>query len=78
MKRRKANRIGHTLCRNCLQRHAVEGKIGEKIEVTGRRVIRSRQQLDDLKEIGRYCKMKQVAVDRTLWRPCFRKGYGLS
>jgi hypothetical protein len=26
LKRRKANWIGHTLCRNCLLKHVVEGK----------------------------------------------------
>jgi hypothetical protein len=36
VKIRKANWIGHILRRNCLLRHAVEGKIEGKIEVTGR------------------------------------------
>jgi hypothetical protein len=36
VKRRKANWIGHILRRNCLQRHAVEGRIEGKIEVMGR------------------------------------------
>jgi hypothetical protein len=35
MKRKKDNWVGHILRRNYLQRHVVEGKIGEKIEVTG-------------------------------------------
>jgi hypothetical protein len=30
MKRRKANWIGHTLCRNCLLQHVIEGKIEGK------------------------------------------------
>jgi hypothetical protein len=35
-KRRKADWVGHILCRNWLLKH-VEGKIEEKIEVTKRR-----------------------------------------
>jgi hypothetical protein len=35
--RRKANRIGHILRRNCLLRQVIEGKIKGGIEVTGRR-----------------------------------------
>jgi uncharacterized FAD-dependent dehydrogenase len=34
--RRKANWIGHFLRRNCLLEHVIEGKIGVRIEVTGR------------------------------------------
>jgi hypothetical protein len=36
IKRRKANWIGHILCRNCVVKHAVEGKI-EAIGRGGRR-----------------------------------------
>ena len=32
IKRRKANWIGHILCRNCLLKHVIEGKIGGGIE----------------------------------------------
>jgi hypothetical protein len=31
-KRRKANWIGHILCRNCLLKHVIEGKLEERIE----------------------------------------------
>jgi len=37
IKRRKANWIGHILLRNCLLKHFIEGKIGGRIEVRGRR-----------------------------------------
>jgi hypothetical protein len=47
MKSRKVNWIGHTLRRNCLLKHVIEGKIEE---VTGQRGIRRKQLLDDLKE----------------------------
>jgi hypothetical protein len=35
--KRKANWIGHILCRNCLLQLVIEGKIKEEIEVRGRR-----------------------------------------
>jgi hypothetical protein len=37
IKKRKANWIGHMLHRNCLLKHVIEGKIKERVEVTGRR-----------------------------------------
>jgi hypothetical protein len=36
IKRRKANWIGHILCRNCLLKHAIEGNLEGMIEMTGR------------------------------------------
>ena len=36
IRKRKANWIGHILCRICILKHVVEGKIKEEIEVTGR------------------------------------------
>jgi hypothetical protein len=45
-----ANWIGHILRRNCLLRQVIDGKIKGGIEVTGRRGIRRRKLLDDLKE----------------------------
>ena len=35
--------------------------------MAGRRERRRKQLLDDLKEARRYCKLKQEALDRTLW-----------
>jgi hypothetical protein len=51
-KRRKSNWIGHILCRNCLLKHAVEGKIEGRIEMTGRGGKRLKQPLDVFKETG--------------------------
>jgi hypothetical protein len=51
---RKANGIGYVLHRNCLLIQVTEGKIKGGIEVTGRRGIRRRKLLDDLKEIRGY------------------------
>jgi biotin synthase-related radical SAM superfamily protein len=47
---RRANGIGHSLHRNFCLQHVVEGKMGRRIEVTGRRGRRREQRLDDLKE----------------------------
>jgi hypothetical protein len=76
IKRRKANRIGHILRRNCLLKHVIEGKLEGRIEMTGRRGRRRKQLLDDLKEKRSYLKLKEEALDRTLWRTRFGRGYG--
>jgi hypothetical protein len=73
IKRRKANWIGHILRRNCLLKHVIEGKLEERM---GRRGRRRKQLLDDLKEKRRYWKFKEEALDRTLWRTRFGRGYG--
>jgi hypothetical protein len=44
--KRKANSIGHILCRNCLLRQVIEGEIKGGIEATGRRGRRRRKLLD--------------------------------
>jgi hypothetical protein len=44
--------------------------------VTGRRGRRSKQLLDDLKATKGYCKLKEEALDRTVWRTRFGRGYG--
>jgi hypothetical protein len=69
--RRKANWIGHILRRNCLLKHVIEGKLEGRIEVTGRRERRRKQLLDDLKERTGYCRLKDEAQDRAVWRACF-------
>jgi hypothetical protein len=72
----KANWIGHILRRNCLLQRVIEGKIQGGIEVTGRRGRRRRKLLDDLKERRRYSYLKEEAVDRTMWRARFGRGFG--
>jgi len=74
--KRKANWIGHILCRNCLLQGVIEGKIKGGIEVTGRRGRRCRKLLDDLKERRGYCHLKEEALDRTMWRAGFGRGFG--
>ena len=73
---RKANWIGHILCRNCLLQWVIEGKIKGGIEMRGRRGRRRRKLLDDLKERRGYCHLKEEAVDRTVWRAGFGRGFG--
>jgi len=74
--KRKANWIGHILRRNCLLKQVIEGKIKGGIEVTGRRGKRRKKLLDDLKDRRGYCELKEEALDRTVWRNRFGKGFG--
>ena len=74
--KRKANWIGHILRRNCLLQRVTEGKIQGGIEVTGRREIRRRKLLDDLKERRGYTHLKEEALDRTMWKARFGRGFG--
>jgi hypothetical protein len=46
------------------------------IEVEGRRGRRRRKQLDELKEGGGYFHLKEEALDRTVWRAGFERGFG--
>jgi hypothetical protein len=68
--------MGHILHRNCLLQRATEGKIQGGIEVIGRRGRRSRKLLDDLKERREYSHLKEEALDRTVWRARFGRGFG--
>jgi hypothetical protein len=74
--KQKANWIGHMLCRNCLLQWVIEGKIKGGRKVTGRRGRQRRKLLDDLKERGEYSHLKEKALDRTMWRDCFGRGFG--
>ena len=74
--KRKANLIGHILRRNCLLQQGVEGKIKGGIEVTGRRGRRRKKLLDDLKERRGYSHSKEEALDRSMWRARFGRGFG--
>jgi hypothetical protein len=72
----KANWIGHILRRNCLLRQIIEGKKKGGIKVKGRRGRRRRKLLDDLKERRGYSHLKEEALDRTMWRALFGRGFG--
>ena len=77
VRKRKANWIGHILRRNCLVKQIIEGKIKGQIEVTRRRGRRCKKLLDDLKDRKGYCQLKEEALDRTMWRNRFGRGFGL-
>ena len=76
--KRKANRIGHILRRNCLLQQVIEGKIKGGIEVTGRRRRRRRKLLDDLKERRGYSHLKEETLNRTKWRAALEEVLDLS
>jgi hypothetical protein len=63
--KRKANWIGHILRR-----------INRRIKVTGRRGRRRRKLLDDLKERKEFSHLKEEALNRTVWRARFGRGFG--
>jgi hypothetical protein len=54
----------------------IEGKIEAKIEEMERRGRRRKKLLVDLKETRSYWKLKEDALDRTLWRTGFGKVNG--
>ena len=71
----KATWIGHILRRNCLLKQVIEGKIKGEMEVT-RRGRRRRKLLDDLKDRRGHSDLKELALDRTMWRNCFGGDFG--
>ena len=76
IRKRKANCIGHILRRNCLLKQVIEGKIKGEMDVTRRRGRRCKKLLDDLKDRRGYCHLKKEALDRTMWRNRFGRGFG--
>jgi hypothetical protein len=76
IRKRKANWFGHILPRNCLLQRVIERKIQEGIEVTGRQGRRRTKLLDDLKERRGYSHLKEEALDHTMWRARFGRGFG--
>jgi hypothetical protein len=75
IKRRRANWIDHILHRKCFLKHVIEGKLGGRIEVTRRGGRRHKQLLDDRKEKRRYSELNEGALNCTLWRTHFGRGY---
>jgi hypothetical protein len=53
-----------------------EEKTEGRTEVTRRHERRRKQLLDNLKEKREYCKLKEEALDRTVWRTRFGRRYG--
>jgi len=77
---------GLILRMHCLLKHVIEGKTEERVQVKGRWGSRRQQLLDDLKETREYCKLKETALNRALWRtrsgrgcgPVVRTDYGIN
>jgi hypothetical protein len=76
IRKRKSNWIGHILRRNCLLKQVIEGKIKGEMEVIRRRGRRCKKLLDDLKDRRGYSHLKEEALDRTIWRNRFGRGFG--
>jgi hypothetical protein len=64
------------LHRNHLLKHVIEGKIEGRIDMMEGRGGRHQQLLDEPKAMEEYWKSKQEALDHTLWRTHFGRGYG--
>jgi len=73
--KRKASWISHILRRNYLLQRVIEGKIKWGVEETGRRGRRRRKLLDDLKERRGYSHLKKEALDRTVSKVRFGRGF---
>jgi hypothetical protein len=76
IRKRKANWIGHILRINYLLQRVIERKIKGGIEVTGRRGRRRRKLRDYLKERRECSHLKEKALDRTMLRARFGRGFG--
>jgi hypothetical protein len=72
--RRKADWIGHILCRNCLLEQVIEGKIEGRIVVTGRE--EEEVSCYWMKETRRCWKLEHEALEGTVWRTGRGRGYG--
>jgi len=64
------------LRRNYLLQRVIEGKIKGGDKSDRKRGRRRRKLLDDLKERRGYSHLKEEALDRTMWRARFGKGFG--
>jgi hypothetical protein len=71
VKESNVNWIDRVLRKDCLLKHITEEKRGRGIQATGREGRRCKQPLDDVEEKSGYCKLKEKAPDRTVWRTGF-------
>jgi hypothetical protein len=72
----KADWIGQILRRNWLLQQFIVGKIKGGIEMTERWGRRRRKLLDELKERRGNYYLKEEALDCTVWRARFGRGFG--
>jgi hypothetical protein len=54
----------------------IEGTIKGEMEVTRRQGRRCKKLLDDLRDRTLYSHLKEEALDRTMWRNRFGRGFG--
>jgi hypothetical protein len=73
-----SNWSDHFLRRNCFLQRVIEGRVEGRIEVTGRREIRCKQLLDDLKQSRGCWKSKDETLDRIIWRTRLARACDLS
>jgi hypothetical protein len=59
-----------------LRQQFIEGKIKGEMDVTRRRGRRCKKLLDDLKDRRGSSHLKEEALDRTMWRNRFGRGFG--
>jgi hypothetical protein len=75
--RRKADRIGHILGRNCFLKHVIEGKVGGA-GVKGRQRKRHQQLVGDLNEKRGDRKLKEEALVAPCGELALQESTGLS
>jgi hypothetical protein len=76
MQVRKTAILVFTLGLTGFLKHDIEGNIEGGIEMTVRRERRRKQLLDDHKDEKGYLKLKEEALDRTIWRTGIERGCG--
>jgi hypothetical protein len=64
------------LRRHCLLKQVTEGRIKGGIVVTGRRGRRRRKLQDNVEERRGYSHLKEEALESTVWRARFGRGFG--
>jgi hypothetical protein len=64
------------LRRNCLLKHVIEEKIEGRKDMMENEGGRCQQLLYELRALEGYWKLKGEALDHTLWRTHFGRGYG--
>ena len=74
IKRREANWIGHILLSKCLLNTLLKERRRKLSE--GKTRKKSQQLMEDDEEWREYYKLKDEALDRSLWRNGFGRGYG--
>src|SRR5215469_354309 len=75
--RRNANWIGYIFYTNFLLKLVVEEEIQRRIEGKRRRGRRRKHLLDRVNKENRYWNLKEEALDRSVWRTLYGRGYEL-